>query len=105
VELSKVAYKNDFKLVPKDEEYNYNQQTRSLEEVLQERKFLPEFFEFPPLLKAMIKEDQNIAEPLLKAIYVTKETEPISIEKGKVMTSDIIKGNLAPRLYENIKYE
>jgi len=53
----------------------------------------------------MIKEDQNIAEPLLKAIYVTKETEPISIEKGKVMTSDIIKGNLAPRLYENIKYE
>ena len=54
MELSKVAYKNDFKLVPKDEEYNYNQQTRSLEEVLQERKFLPEFFEFPPLLKVTI---------------------------------------------------
>ena len=51
VELSKVAYKNDFKLVPKDEEHNYIQQTKPLEEVLKERKLLPEFFEFPPLLK------------------------------------------------------
>ena len=51
VELSKVAYKNDFKLVPKDEEHIYIQQTKSLEQTLQEKKLLPEFFEFPPLLK------------------------------------------------------
>ena len=53
----------------------------------------------------MIQEEQNISEPLLKAVYVYKETEPISIESGKVLDSNIIKGNLAPRLYENIKYE
>ena len=51
VELSKVAYKNDFKLVAKDEEQDYIRQTKPLEEALNDVKLLPEFLEFPPLLK------------------------------------------------------
>lgn len=50
-ELSKTAYKNDFKLVPKDEEEFYTSRTLTPEQVEQLKKPLPEFMEFPPLLK------------------------------------------------------
>ena len=50
-ELSKTAYKNDFKLVPKDEEEAYIKRTLSAEEIENLKKPIPEFLEFPPLLK------------------------------------------------------
>ena len=51
----------------------------------------------------MIREDHNIDEPLLKAVYVNKATEPINVEPGKVLKQNIFEDCLAPRLYENIK--
>ena len=53
VDLSKAAYKNDFKLVPKDEEHVYLKQTMPLEEAAKVKKVLPEFLEFPPLLRVI----------------------------------------------------
>lgn len=53
-DLSKTAYKNDFKLVPKDEEAYYLSRTMAAEEVDKQVKKLPEFLEFPPLLKVSI---------------------------------------------------
>lgn len=50
-DLSKTAYKNDFKLVPKDEEEFYLSRTMKAEEVEKLKKKLPEFIEFPPLLQ------------------------------------------------------
>lgn len=50
-DLSKTAYKNDFKLVPKDEEEFYLSQTMKAKDLEKIKKPLPEFVEFPPLLK------------------------------------------------------
>ncbi len=53
-ELSKTAYKNDFKLVPKDEEEFYTSKVLAPEVVESMKKPVPEFFEFPPLLKVSL---------------------------------------------------
>lgn len=50
-DLSKTAYKNDFKLVPRDEEEFYLSRTMKAEELEKLKKSLPEFIQFPPLLK------------------------------------------------------
>lgn len=53
-DLSKTAYKNDFKLVPKDEEDFYLSRTTKAEQTEKLKKPLPEFIEFPPLLRVSI---------------------------------------------------
>ena len=53
-ELSQPAYKNDYKLVPKEEEEYYVSQTMPAENVEALKKPLPEFLEFPPLLQVII---------------------------------------------------
>ena len=53
----------------------------------------------------MIKENQGIEEPLLRALYVYKAGEELKVELGSVMRKSILEGNRAPRLYENIKCE
>jgi len=51
IELTKVTYKNDFKLVPKDQEEEYISRTLSETEVQKIKKPLAEYAEFPPLLR------------------------------------------------------
>lgn len=53
-DLSKTAYKNDFKLVPKDEEEFYLKNTMTVEDVEKLKKAVPEFMQFPPLLKVSL---------------------------------------------------
>lgn len=50
-ELSHTTYKNDFKLVPKDQEEIYHSKTLVAEKVDSLRKPLPEYLQFPPLLQ------------------------------------------------------
>ena len=49
IELTKVTYKNDFKLIPKDEEEAYLRGVLPPEEL--KKSVLPEYMEFPPLLR------------------------------------------------------
>ena len=51
MELSKISYKNDFKLVAKDEEEHYIKRTLTSDELESTIKVLPEFTTFPPLLE------------------------------------------------------
>ena len=125
VDLSKVAYKNDFKLIPKDEEDYYIKNTLPAAEVDSNLKTLPEFLQFPPLLRvlhlimtttkqetyhwissqAMLQSKQQGEEPLLKAVYVEGEANKFKLESGQVCRKSITEGTFAPHLYSNINTE
>ena len=51
----------------------------------------------------MIRREENIKNPLLKAIYKMGPDNMVRIEPGSVCRKTLIEGNKAPRLYENLK--
>ncbi|KAK4022400.1 uncharacterized protein LOC116919017 [Daphnia magna] len=103
-DLSKTAYKNDFKLVPRDEEEFYLSRTMKAEELEKLKKSLPEFIQFPPLLKEMISKQENNPNPLLKAVYnLGPNNSTVFIQPGAVCNKTKIENSKAPHLYENLR--
>ena len=125
-ELSTIAYKNYYKLVPKDEEESYIKKTLAAEEVDKIRKPIPEFIDFPPLLKVcipyftncsapnvginpilqlqeMIKREEKTEDPVLRAVYKLGPDNLVRISPGMVNRSTLTEGTKAHRLYANLK--
>jgi len=122
-DLSKTAYKNDFKLIPKDEEEFYLSRTMKAEDIEKLKKPLPEFIQFPPLLRVMrflllfvyqiliifffksqemISKREKDPNPLLRAVYNCSPNNTVHVEPGKICKKTSIENAKAPHLYENL---
>ncbi|XP_046633132.1 28S ribosomal protein S34, mitochondrial-like [Daphnia pulicaria] len=103
-DLSKTAYKNDFKLIPKDEEEFYLSRTMKAEDVEKLKKPLPEFIQFPPLLREMISKQEKNPNPLLRAVYNCSPNNTVHVEPGKICNNKQIENAKASHLYENLNH-
>lgn len=122
--MSKTAYKNDFKLIPKDEEEFYLSRTMKAEDVEKLKKPLPEFIQFPPLLRVMkcyllcvetiliiflltqemISKQEKNPNPLLRAVYNCSPNNTVHVEPGKICNNKQIENAKASHLYENLNH-
>lgn len=108
VDISNVAYKTDYRLLPKDEEANY---CKFIEPQKQER-ILPRTTGFPPLLREMlIREAQEnnevVKEPQMEIVYsIGKYTTFRVAKEGETPTFEFPSGlgtPVSPSLYKGIK--
>ncbi|KAK7081255.1 Mitochondrial ribosomal protein, S34 [Halocaridina rubra] len=101
VDLSRTAFKMDYKLVPKHEEYKYIQAAE--ESCPPEVKILPETMEMPPLLKILAERENHEYKRLKVSV---KKTGTYRIAKeGETPTVELSLGLGTPaslQLYEGV---
>ncbi|XP_066951226.1 small ribosomal subunit protein mS34 isoform X1 [Macrobrachium rosenbergii] len=101
VDLSKSAYKTDFKLIHKHEEHRYLEALKNCKP--KEAKILPQTIELPPLLK-IIAERENHECKELKLVVNNTRTYRLA-EDGETPNVNITLGlqtPASPELYEGV---
>merc|ERR1711915_291207 len=80
VDISKAAYKTDYRLIPKHEEHKYLERTEEFKEP--EMKIFPQTMEMPPLLK-IVAERENHQYKELKLVIVKQNKSYRLAEDGE----------------------
>lgn len=101
VEIFSASYKADYILIPKSEESIFCKPLETIEE-----RILPQFIEFPPLLKQFIVKETGNLEPLLKVRIKVNQLKIARIAKdGEAPTIGLTMAlgkPCSPRLYQNL---
>lgn len=100
-DVSKIAYKTEFQLVPKHHEYKYILAAKECKEP--EVKLLPPTMEMPPLLKILAERDHHESKDLKLVIQKTRTYR--LAEDGETPTVELHLGlgsPASPQLYEGV---
>lgn len=101
VEIFGTSYKADYILIPKSEESTF---CKPLEKV--EERLLPQYIEFPPLLKQFIVKETGNPAPMLKVKIKENQLKIAKVAKdGQTPTVQLTMAlgkPVSPRLYENL---